>query len=196
MAGQPTSANLRSTEDSIMTDVLSLLESEPTSAPDNVLAVASTQPGIPALREQLATLVSAGKTKETIGVLLTHEQVKRLSDKDVEKYFERYEVYVSSKTNDTLLDSFLTFASKIVGNFLPIKDVEALRNELKNDYIITKQLANLAGNLSLKCGRLLAVANAALVTAKHIDFESTKKIPNELTIDSSPIPEDSAATAE
>lgn len=156
MAGPPTSANLRSTEDSIMTDVLSLLESEPTSAPDNVLAVASTQPGIPALREQLATLVSAGKTKETIGVLLTHEQVKRLSDKDVENYFKRYEVYVSSKTNDTLVDSFLTFASKIVGNFLPIKDVEALRNELKNDYIITaKQLANLAGNLSLKCGRLL-----------------------------------------
>ena len=53
-----------------------------------------------------------------------------------------------------------------------IKDVGALQNELKNDYIITKEMSALSGGLALKCGGLLAVANAFLITAKHIDFSS------------------------
>ena len=53
-----------------------------------------------------------------------------------------------------------------------LKDTEALQNELKNDYIITKELSNLSGNLALRCGRLLAVANVFLITAKHVDFSA------------------------
>ena len=51
-----------------------------------------------------------------------------------------------------------------------IKDVDALKNELKNDYIITKEMSTLCGGLALRCGRLLAIADAFLITAKHIDF--------------------------
>ena len=51
-----------------------------------------------------------------------------------------------------------------------IKDADALQNELKNDYIITKEMSTLSGGLALRCGRLLAVANTFLITAKHIDF--------------------------
>ena len=53
-----------------------------------------------------------------------------------------------------------------------IKDIDAYQKELRNDYIINQELFNLAGNLALKCGRLLALANAALITTKHIDFNS------------------------
>ena len=53
-----------------------------------------------------------------------------------------------------------------------LKDTEALQNELKNDYIITKELSNLSGGLALRCGRLLAFANAFLITAKHVDFSA------------------------
>ena len=53
-----------------------------------------------------------------------------------------------------------------------LKDTEALQNELKNDYIITKELSNLSGNLALRCGRLLALANAFLIIAKHVDFSA------------------------
>ena len=31
-----------------------------------------------------------------------------------------------------------------------------------------------AGNLALKCGRFLALANVALITTKHIDFAEQK----------------------
>ena len=37
-------------------------------------------------REELAILVSTGKSKEVIGVELTHDQLERLSEKNVKKY--------------------------------------------------------------------------------------------------------------
>ena len=51
-----------------------------------------------------------------------------------------------------------------------VKDIDAYQKELRNDYIINQELSILAGNLALKCGRFLVLANAALITTKHIDF--------------------------
>lgn len=59
--------------------VMNMLEVEPAPA-------ASLQPDIPALRKQLAILVSTGRAKEAIRVAMTQEQVKRLEPKDVKKY--------------------------------------------------------------------------------------------------------------
>ena len=153
--------------DPAMAEVMTLLECEPSSSPAEVLG-----PDIPAHREQLAVLVSTGKCKEAIGVILTHDQVKRLNDKDVIKYCKRYETYIGAKTTETLIDSFLSLSTRALGWAVKIKDVGALQNELKNDHkiIITKEMSALSGWLALKCGRLLAVANAFLIAAKHIDF--------------------------
>ena len=151
--------------DPAMAEVMALLECEPSSAPVEVLG-----PDIPAHREQLVVLVSTGKCKEAIGVILTHDQVKRSNDKDVIKYCKRYETYVGAKTTETLIDSFLSLSTRTLGWAVKIKDVGALQNELKNDYIITKEMSALSGGLALKCGRLLAVANVFLIAAKHIDF--------------------------
>jgi len=71
-----------------------------------------------------------------------------------------------------LIDSFIFLATKVVGMTVNIKDIEAYQREIRNDYIINKELSNLAGNLVLKCGWFLAAANAALITTKHIDFNS------------------------
>jgi len=167
-------------EDAALEDVMKLLqtESEPSSGPAGGLV--PTAPDIPALREQLAVLVSTGKAKEAIGVQLTHEQVKRLSDKEVEKFAKRYETYVGSKTTESLIDSFIFVVSKAVGMVVNIKDIDAYQKELRNDYILNKELSDLAGNLSLKCGRFLAAANTALITTKHIDFSP------QLTVQSHP----------
>ena len=165
--------------DPVLTEVMAILETEPTNAP-------APAPGhdIPALREQLAILVSTGKCKEAIGVNLTHDQVKRLDDKDVVKHHKRYETYVGAKITETLTDSFLCFTTKALGLVVKIKGADALKNELKNDYIITKEMSELSGGLALRCGRLLAVANAFLITAKHVDF-SDEAIPKQITEQSS-----------
>ena len=156
-------------EENVMAEVMSLLEAEPAPA---ALSAALPAIEIPALREQLAILVSTGKCKEAIGVNLTHEQVRRLEDKDVMKHYKRYETYVAARTTETLIESFLSFSTKALSLVVKLKDTEALQNELKNDYIITKELSNLFGNIALRCGRLLAVANAFLITAKHVDFSA------------------------
>ena len=65
--------------------------------------------------------------------------------------------------------------------FVSIDDVKELQKDLKNDYIINQELSSIAGSLSLRCGRLLAVANTALITTKHIDFENNNNINNNTT---------------
>jgi len=144
-------------EDPALAEVLNLLqtEPEPSSGPAGGLVQTALGPDISALHEQLAMLVSTGKAKEAIGVQLTNEQVKRLSDKDVEKFTKCYETYVGSKTTGSLIDSFIFLATKVVGMTVKIKDIRAYQKELRNDYILNKELSNLAGNLALKCSRFL-----------------------------------------
>ena len=154
-------------EENVMAEVMNMLESEPTNLP-----AAAPGPEIPALREQLAILVTSGRCKESIGTNLTHEQVRRLEDKDDMKYSKRYEAYVGARTTEALIDSFLALSTKALGLVVKLKDPESLKNELKNDYIIAKELCTLSGGLSLRCGRLLAFANSVLISAKHVDFET------------------------
>ena len=80
---------------------------------------------------------------------------------------------MGAKTTETLIESFLTLSTRAVGMFVWIKDVDVMQNELKKDYIITKELPALAGGLALSCGQLLAVANMALITTIHIYFSPT-----------------------
>ena len=157
-------------EQAAFNEVMQILEAEPT--PDS-LGLASLAPGndIPAKREELAVLVSTGKIKEVVGVQLTHDQVKRLSDKEVEKFHKRQEAYIGSKTTESLIDSLLMFFSKGLGMVVKIDDIEKLQQDLKNDYIINHQLSTLAGGVALRCGRWLALANAALITTNHVQLE-------------------------
>ena len=141
-------------EQEAFNEVMQLLEAEPT--PDS-LGLASLAPSndIPAKREKLAVLVSTGTAKEVVGEQLTHEQVKRLSDKEVEKYHKRQEAYIGSKTTESLIDSFLMLFSKGMGLVVKIDDIEKLQQDLKNDYIINHELSSLAGGVALRFGRLL-----------------------------------------
>ena len=163
--------------DPMMAEVMNLLEVEPAGSP----AVAPG-PDIPSLREQLAILVSTGKCKEAIGMNLIHDQVRWLEDKKVMKHYKRYETYVGAKMTETLIESFLSFATKALSMAVRIKDSDALQNELENDNIITKELSALSGRLALRCGRLLAEASAFLISAKHVDF-SSDEVTKESTVD-------------
>ncbi|KAL9972880.1 hypothetical protein ACROYT_G019265 [Oculina patagonica] len=155
-----------------LASVMEMLGNEPESTQSATIQ----GPDIPAMRKKLAILVSKGKATEAIGVQINHEQVKRLSDKQVEKYFKRYEAYVGAKTNDSLIDSFICLVTKVIGMAVNIKDVNDYQKELKNDYIISKELSTLAGGLALRCGRFLAIGNAALITTKHIDLNEVPPI--------------------
>ena len=69
-------------EEHMVAEVMNLLEAVPIERASWWCCGRLIAPGpdIPAFREQLAVLVSTGKGNDAIGVQLTHEQVKRLSD--------------------------------------------------------------------------------------------------------------------
>ena len=173
-------------EQAALNEVMQMLEATPDAAESTGLASLVT-PGndLPAKREKLAILVSTGKAKKAVGVQLTHDQVKRLSDKDVEKYHKRQEAYIGSKTTESLIDSLLMLFSKGLGMVVKVDDIEKLQQDLKNDYIINHELSSLAGGVALRCGRWLALANAALITTKHVQLE-TEPGPNLMDLHTEP----------
>ena len=175
-------------EQEALNEVMQLLEATPdTAEPTRIVnLVTPAANDIPAKREKLAILVLTGKSKEAIGVQLTHNQVKSLSDKDVEKYSKRQEAYIGSKTTESLINSFLLLASKGLGLVVKVDDVEKLQQELKNDYIINQELSSLAGGLVLRCGPWLALANAALITTKHIQLEKEPEQPDLMDLHTTP----------
>ena len=91
------------------------------------------------------------------------------------------EAYIGNKTTDSLIDSAVMLFSKGVGIVVPIDDVKELQKELKNNYIINQELSSLAGGLALRFGRLLALANTALITAKHSLKKTIQYLQHHLT---------------
>ena len=153
--------------DAVMDEGMYLLEAEPSRAPASLITAVTPGPDIPPLSGQLSILVFTGDAKEATGTQLTQEQVKSLSDKDIEKYTKRYETYVGAKTTKTLLECFLALTTKALDSFVWLEDADTLLNDLKNDY--------LAGSLALRCGQMFAVANSMLITTKHIDFSGAEQ---------------------
>ena len=156
--------------DPVMAEVMSLLEAEPTSSP-----AAAPGSDIPAHREQLAILVCNGKCTEAIGVNLTYEHVKRLDDKEVMNCCKRHEAYVGAKSADAMIDRILSLSTKALGFLVKIKDADALKNDLKKDYIISNEMATMYGWFSLKHGRLVALVNSVLIAADNVDFTADEQ---------------------
>ena len=72
-------AHVTAKEEAALNEFMQMLEAQPLETTSSA-AVVPLDDQIPAQREKLAVLVSTGKSKEAIGVQLTHDQVKRFSD--------------------------------------------------------------------------------------------------------------------
>ena len=159
-------------EQKIMENLNKLVEAQPQSSGSNTGLGSVIGPDIPALREELAVLVSSGKIKEAIGKNFSYDDVERLSDSDVLKYGRRYQAYVGSKTTKTVNESIIFLATAVVGKVLPIKDMDRLRQDFRDDFLINHELSKLSGAAALKLGRGLAAANAALMVARNVDYDA------------------------
>ena len=57
---------------------------------------------------------------------------------------------------------------------VPVDDIEALCNDLKNDDLVNRELTNIVGLLALKAGRLTALASGLFQVAKHVKFKTQR----------------------
>ena len=125
-------------------------------------------------QESLAILASLGTTKEYLGVDMSLGDVKKLSVKDVEKYYNRYQAVLGKKISGGLVDSSLQLVSQVISYVVPVDDIEALCSDLKNDDLVNRELTNIVGLLALKAGRFAALASGLFQVAKHVKFKTQR----------------------
>ena len=135
-------------------------------------------------QESLAILAALGTTKEYLGVEMSLGDIKKLSERDVEKYFNRYQAVMGKKINGGLVDSSLQLVSKLISYLVPVDDIEALCSDLKNDDLVNRELANIVGLLALKAGRLAALASGIFQVAKHVKIGKIQQVTSTNTDDS------------
>ena len=123
-------------------------------------------------KESLVILASLGTTKEYLGVEMSLEKIHKLSDKEVEKYFNRYQKVAGQKMANGLVDSAISTVTKVISCFLPIDDTEELCYDLQNDELVKRELSNIAGLLVVRGGRLVALGSALFQNARHIKLNS------------------------
>ena len=121
-------------------------------------------------KESLVILASLGTTKEYLGVEMSLEKIHKLSDKEVEKFFNRYQKVAGQKMASGLVDSAISTATKVISCFLPIDDTEELCYDLQNDELVKRELSNIAGLLVVRGGRLVALGSALFQVVRHIKF--------------------------
>ena len=126
-------------------------------------------------REQLSILSVLGTISNYTGVKMSLGDVKKLSAKDVEKYYNRYQITLGNQVASGLVDTALETGVEIVSYVLPIDDKQELCNDIKKNELVKQELINVAGFIVLKGGRFVALASGLLQIAKHIDFASFKK---------------------
>ena len=121
-------------------------------------------------KESLVILASLGTTKEYLGVEMSLEKIHKLPDKEVEKFFNRYQKVAGQKMAKGLVDSAISTATKVISCFLPIDDTEELCYDLQNDELVKRELSNIAGLLVVRGGRLVALGSALFQVVRHIKF--------------------------
>ena len=125
---------------------------------------------IAAKRESLAILATLGTAKEFIGIDITLGNVKRMSQKDVEKYFVHYQAVLGQRITSGLGETVIETTTKAASNVLPIDDTNEISKELHNNDVVMRELSTLVGYLAVHGGRFVALATAIFIIDKHVKF--------------------------
>ena len=130
-------------------------------------------------KESLVILASLGTTKEYLGVEMSLEKIHKLPDKEVEKFFNRYQKVAGQKMANGLVDSAISTATKVISCFLQLDDTEELCYDLQNDELVKRELSNIAGLLVVRGGRLVALGSALFQVVRHIKLNGESESDSE-----------------
>ena len=127
-------------------------------------------------RESLAILASLGTAKDYLGVQMSLGDVKKLSQKDVEKYHYRYQSMLGKQVTGGMVENTIKLFSRLVSKVISIDNGDALSNDILQDELVKRELSTAAGYLVLKGGRFVALASALFHVVNHLDFTMDEKI--------------------
>ena len=141
-----------------------------------VLPFSSDTQEIEEKRESLAILASLGTAKDYLGSQMSLGDVRKLSVKDVEKFYYRYQSKLAKQVTGGLVENAIKLTSKTISRFIPIDDPDSLSNDMIQDEIVRRELVDAAGYLVLKGGRFVALASALFHVMSHVDFTVKKEV--------------------
>ena len=127
-------------------------------------------------RESLAILVSLGTAKDYLGVRMALGDVHKLTPKEVEKFYFRYQTKLAKQVTGGLVENAIKLTSKTISKFIPIDNPDSLTDDLVKDEIVRRELTNAAGYLVLKGGRFVALVSALFHIVSHVEFAMKKEV--------------------
>ena len=77
--------------------------------------------------ETLNVVISTERARELLGKNLTVEKLAEMTGEEIEAYYKIYELNYADKGNNYLIDAVYRVYSYIANKYLPIDDIERLR---------------------------------------------------------------------
>ena len=109
-----------------------------------------------------------------LGKGYTEEQLKKLSEEEVEKLFNNYEAKLSGQMVKSLGCSIISMYSMGACAVLGITSQDALSEDLENDPFLNSALQRFTCELYYRFGSFLAPLSIGIITSRHYLSEHNK----------------------
>ena len=152
-----------------------LVDSVSASVKEYILTPSTDNEELEEKRESLAILVSLGTAKDYLGVQMSLGDVRKLSAKDVDKLYFRYQSVLGKQVSGGLVENMVKLGCRLVSKLISIDDKDDLAEDILNDKLVKRELTTAAGYIVLKGGPFVAFASGLFHVACHIDFTMDEK---------------------
>ena len=125
-------------------------------------------------RQKLLECVLTGNSKLYLDKVYTEEQLKKLSEEEVDKLFNNYEVKLSGQMVKSLGKSIINMYSMGACAALGISNQDSLSEDLENDAFLNSALHKFTCELYYRFGSLLAPLSVGLISSRHYLSERNK----------------------
>ena len=120
-----------------------------------------------AKRPKLLECILTGNSKLYLGKAYTKDQIKKLSDEEVDKLFNNYEAKLSGQMVKSLGHSIINMYSMGACAALGIRNRDALSEDLENNPFLNSALQRFTCKLYYRFGSFLAPLSVGLITSRH-----------------------------
>ena len=124
--------------------------------------------------QKLLECVLTRNSKLYLGKVYTKEQLAKVSEEEVEKLFNNYEVKLSGQMVKSLGKSIINMYSMGACSVLGITNQEALSEDLKNDPFLNSALQRFTCELYYRFSSFLAPLSIGIITSRHYLSERNK----------------------
>ena len=125
-------------------------------------------------RQKLLECTLTRNTKLYLGKVHSKDQMKKLTDEEVDKLFNNYEAKLSGQMVKSLGCSIINMYSMGACAVLGISNQDALSEDLENDPFLNSALQRFTCELYYRFGSFLAPLSVGIIMSRHYLSERNK----------------------